>query len=212
MNKRNRERNNQAHQGQGTTGAFEFDATKPDGTPRTPSPVIASKAKQSRPPARSTAPGSPRPATASGLAAKGAPRNDGNESSSKALNQAVKRNIDRFPGDSMFQLSANEKDEVVTNCVHLAHLPSALRDDGPDESVSRTPTTSAVGAALPAIPRTPPRRAIAGKPALRGRFNHPRNIPGWTPRISFNELVAEMLKRQRIPASGDLRLESCYGS
>ncbi len=40
----------------------------------------------------------------------------------KALNQAVKRNIGRFPPDFMFQLNADEKYEVVTNCDHLAKL------------------------------------------------------------------------------------------
>jgi hypothetical protein len=40
----------------------------------------------------------------------------------KALNQAVKRNIERFPADFMFQLTAEEKAEVVTNCDHLAKL------------------------------------------------------------------------------------------
>jgi len=40
----------------------------------------------------------------------------------KVLNQAVKRNIERFPADFMFQLSKEEKDEVVTNCDHLATL------------------------------------------------------------------------------------------
>lgn len=40
----------------------------------------------------------------------------------KALNQAVKRNLDRFPPDFMFQLTATEKNEVVTNCDHLKHL------------------------------------------------------------------------------------------
>ena len=40
----------------------------------------------------------------------------------KALNQAVKRNIERFPADFMFQLSREEKNEVVTNCDHLAKL------------------------------------------------------------------------------------------
>lgn len=40
----------------------------------------------------------------------------------KALNQAVKRNATRFPADFMFQLSALEKAEVVTNCDHLAKL------------------------------------------------------------------------------------------
>jgi hypothetical protein len=40
----------------------------------------------------------------------------------KALNQAVKRNIDRFPDDFMFQLTRHEKEEVVTNCDHLKRL------------------------------------------------------------------------------------------
>ena len=37
----------------------------------------------------------------------------------KALNQAVKRNLSRFPDDFMFMLTAAEKLEVVTNCDHL---------------------------------------------------------------------------------------------
>jgi len=40
----------------------------------------------------------------------------------KALNQAVKRNAERFPEDFVFQLNAAEKEEVVTNCDHLARL------------------------------------------------------------------------------------------
>jgi hypothetical protein len=40
----------------------------------------------------------------------------------KVLNQAVKRNIVRFPADFMFQLTKEEKDEVVTNCDHLSKL------------------------------------------------------------------------------------------
>ncbi|MBI2094607.1 MAG: ORF6N domain-containing protein [Candidatus Omnitrophica bacterium] len=40
----------------------------------------------------------------------------------KALNQAVKRNIRRFPCDFMFPLTKHEKKEVVTNCDHLSHL------------------------------------------------------------------------------------------
>lgn len=40
----------------------------------------------------------------------------------KALNQAVKRNAGRFPGDFMFQLNEAEKTEVVTNCDHLRKL------------------------------------------------------------------------------------------
>ncbi len=40
----------------------------------------------------------------------------------KALNQAIKRNVGRFPEDFMFRLTPEEKQEVVTNCDHLAKL------------------------------------------------------------------------------------------
>lgn len=42
--------------------------------------------------------------------------------STKALNQAVKRNAERFPEDFRFQLTAAEREEVVTNCDHLTRL------------------------------------------------------------------------------------------
>ncbi len=42
--------------------------------------------------------------------------------SPKRLNEQVKRNLDRFPEDFMFQLNAEEKTEVVANCDHLAQL------------------------------------------------------------------------------------------
>jgi alanine-alpha-ketoisovalerate/valine-pyruvate aminotransferase len=40
----------------------------------------------------------------------------------RVLNQAVKRNRERFPGDFVFILSPVEKEKVITNCDHLAHL------------------------------------------------------------------------------------------
>ena len=40
----------------------------------------------------------------------------------KGLNQAIKRNIERFPEDFLFRLTEKEKTEVVTNCDHLARL------------------------------------------------------------------------------------------
>lgn len=40
----------------------------------------------------------------------------------KVLNQAVRRNAERFPEDFMFRLTKEEKNEVVTNCDHLARL------------------------------------------------------------------------------------------
>ncbi len=40
----------------------------------------------------------------------------------KVLNQAVKRNIDRFPEKFMFQLTENEMNELVTNCDRFRNL------------------------------------------------------------------------------------------
>ena len=40
----------------------------------------------------------------------------------KVLKQQVKRNPDRFPEDFMFELTKNEKDELVTICDRLSFL------------------------------------------------------------------------------------------
>jgi hypothetical protein len=56
--------------------------------------------------------------------------------STKSLNQAVRRNRDRFPCDFVFQLTDKEKTEVVTVCDHLkklrfsSTLPCAFTEHG----------------------------------------------------------------------------------
>ena len=40
----------------------------------------------------------------------------------RALNQAVKRNTERFPSDFLFRLNQAEKTQVITNCDHLRAL------------------------------------------------------------------------------------------
>jgi hypothetical protein len=40
----------------------------------------------------------------------------------KRLNEQVRRNIERFPEDFMYRLTAEEKAEVVANCDHLGKL------------------------------------------------------------------------------------------
>jgi hypothetical protein len=40
----------------------------------------------------------------------------------KRLNEQVKRNIERFPADFMFQLTTDEKNQVVAICDHLKKL------------------------------------------------------------------------------------------
>lgn len=54
----------------------------------------------------------------------------------KVLNQAVKRNVERFPEHFRFQLSNQEKDELVTNCdrfnglKHSSVNPFAFTEQG----------------------------------------------------------------------------------
>jgi hypothetical protein len=54
----------------------------------------------------------------------------------KVLNQAVRRNRERFPKDFMFRLTRREKAKVVTDCDHLARmkfsatLPHAFTEHG----------------------------------------------------------------------------------
>ena len=54
----------------------------------------------------------------------------------KRMNEQVKRNRKRFPPDFMFQLTSEEKNEVVANCDHLAslkfspNLPYAFTEHG----------------------------------------------------------------------------------
>ena len=55
----------------------------------------------------------------------------------KVLNQAVKRNINRFPDTFRFQLTDNEKVELVANCdrfkidgKELYHIGASLKDLG----------------------------------------------------------------------------------
>jgi hypothetical protein len=54
----------------------------------------------------------------------------------KVLNQAVARNLDRFPSDFLFRLTREERSELVTNCdrfrklKHSTSLPNAFTEFG----------------------------------------------------------------------------------
>ena len=54
----------------------------------------------------------------------------------KALNQAVKRNSERFPDEFMFRLDSDERDELVTGCdrfrtlKHSTSMPYAFTEQG----------------------------------------------------------------------------------
>ena len=66
------------------------------------------------------------------------------------LNEQVKRNRDRFPDDFMFQLTAEEKQEVIANCDHLEKIkfsrtnPYAFTEHGTIMLVNVLNTPSAI--------------------------------------------------------------------
>ncbi|MCG6917551.1 MAG: ORF6N domain-containing protein [Deltaproteobacteria bacterium] len=74
--------------------------------------------------------------------------------STKRLNQQVRRNSDRFPEDFLFQLTAEEKSEVVANCDHLSNLkfspalPLAFTEHGAIMAVSVLNTQQAIEASI----------------------------------------------------------------
>lgn len=70
------------------------------------------------------------------------------------LNEQVKRNINRFPPDFMFQLNAAEKKELIANCDHLEKLkfsrtnPYAFTEHGAIMLASVLNTPSAIHASV----------------------------------------------------------------
>jgi len=69
----------------------------------------------------------------------------------KVLNQAVKRNLKRFPSDFMFQINEKEKNELVTNCDRFKKLkyssvnPYAFTEQGVYMLATVLPSTTSTG-------------------------------------------------------------------
>jgi hypothetical protein len=96
----------------------------------------------------------------------------------KALNQAVKRNAGRFPAEFMFRLTNGEKQEVVTNCDHLQRLkfsptlPYAFTEHGAIMAASVLNTPRAVEVSVIVV-RTfiKLREMLASHKDLAGKLN-----------------------------------------
>jgi len=79
----------------------------------------------------------------------------------RILNQAVKRNMERFPRDFTFQLTVPEKTGVITNCDHLARLrfaksrPFAFTGHGAIMAATVLNSPQAVAMRMIAISRPP---------------------------------------------------------
>ena len=74
--------------------------------------------------------------------------------STKRLNEQVRRNRDRFPEDFMYQLTSEEKNEVVSICDHLSNLkfspalPLAFTEHGAIMAASVLKTPRAIEASI----------------------------------------------------------------
>ncbi len=77
--------------------------------------------------------------------------------STKRLKEQVRRNIERFPADFMFELTEIEKAEVVANCDHLKklkfspYLPFAFTEYGALMSANVLNSTKAIKVSLQII-------------------------------------------------------------
>jgi hypothetical protein len=72
----------------------------------------------------------------------------------RRLNEQVRRNLERFPADFIFQLTAEEKAEVVANCDHLTRmrfsstLPLAFTEHGAIMAASVLSSKRAIDASV----------------------------------------------------------------
>jgi len=95
----------------------------------------------------------------------------------KALNQAIRRNADRFPPDFMFRLTKEEKQEVVTNCYHLENLkfspvnPRAFTEHGAIMAASVLNSPKAIEVSVFVVRAfVKLREVIAGQKELAGKI------------------------------------------
>ena len=107
----------------------------------------------------------------------------------KVLNQAVRRNRGRFPADFVFQLTEEEKAEVVTNCDHLLPLkyspvlPLAFTEHGAVMAASVLNSAQAVAVSVMVV------RAFV---ALKGMLTSHREVAG-----KLNEIERRLASHDR---------------
>jgi hypothetical protein len=99
----------------------------------------------------------------------------------KRLNEQVKRNRGRFPGDFMFRLTEQEKQEVVANCDHQCmtfQLKISLKRSGVWQIHLKRNDVESVLTAIFLWGNNLPAMKILLPPAARGLFS--RKPPPWT--------------------------------
>jgi hypothetical protein len=126
----------------------------------------------------------------------------------KALNQAVKRNIDRFPEEFHFKLNDKEKNELVTNCdrlntlKHTSSNPYAFTEQGVSMLSAVLKSSIAVKISIQIIKAfVELRKYYTGNWNILKRLNHVENR-----QISvekrFNEVLKAFKGKNDLPQQG----------
>jgi hypothetical protein len=115
--------------------------------------------------------------------------------STKALNQAVKRNTRRFPPDFMFRLTKKEKDELVTNCDRFEPLKHA--------SVSPRAFTEQGVAMLSSVLNS--HRAIEVNIAIMRAFVHMRKVI-----VSHTEMAKKLKELEHHIKDHDEKIQAIF--
>ena len=89
----------------------------------------------------------------------------------KRLNEAVKRNIERFPERFRFQLTKEEMDELVANCDRFKSLK---------HSVARSYAFTEQGVAMLST-------VLRSETAIEAGEAHPQGIPGDKDQVAYND-------------------------
>lgn len=126
----------------------------------------------------------------------------------KALNQAVKRNVERFPDNFRFQLTNIEKNELVTNCdrfstlKHSVTLPYAFTEQGVSMLSAVLKSKTAVTISIQIMDAfVNMRKFIADNAMIFQRLNKIEQKQVNTD-TTLNQLVAAIETKKPLPSQG----------
>jgi ORF6N domain len=127
----------------------------------------------------------------------------------KRLNEQVRRNAERFPQDFLFRLNAEEKEEVVANCDHLAKLkfspvlPYAFTEHGAIMAASVLNSPRAVEVSIYVVRAfVKLREMVASNAELDRRLDELEQKYDAQFRVVFNAIRQLMVE----PATGDKQI------
>jgi hypothetical protein len=124
----------------------------------------------------------------------------------RRLNEQVRRNLDRFPPDFFFQLTAEEKAEVVANCDHLSRmrfsstLPLAFTEHGAIMAASVLSSKRAIDASVLVV-----RVFVRLRQLLASHTELARKLEGLEKKCEAEfEQVYDTIRALMAPPEGDL--------